>query len=166
MKLHSSPIAHTILQNLSLKPNLMKRIWSSDSGAVANSLMMRGVTVPTLSSASSGAVSFVGFFAGGRSHLATFNAKYRSKISLYFLLLCVIIANGEIFKFDGGLCFMLSHLTMVANPCSDFSRSSTCIFVITLSSNADEWGTLVTDASLSSGVQSRPIKTGHPTRAY
>ena len=61
---------------------------------------------------------------------------------------------------------MSSHLTMIANPCAAFSRASTCIFEIASSSNADEWGTLVTAAPITSGFQSRPTETGHPTRAY
>ena len=89
--------------------------------------MMQGITVPTCSSASAGAVSFVASFTDGRSHPATFNANDRSKIALYFLLLYGIISNGEILKFDGGLCFMLSHLTMVEKPCADFFRALTWI---------------------------------------
>ena len=61
---------------------------------------------------------------------------------------------------------MSSHLTMVANPCATFSRASTWICEISSSSNADEWGTLVTAASISSGVQLLLTETGHPTRAY
>ena len=61
---------------------------------------------------------------------------------------------------------MLSHRIMFANPFADFPCASTYIFEIALSSNTDEWGTLVTAAPISSGVQSRPTKTGHPTRAY
>ena len=128
--------------------------------------MMWGVTFPTLSSASDGDVFFVSSFTDDRSHPATFNANFRSKISLYFLLLCGIIANGEIFKFYGGLCFMLSHLTMVANPCANFPHASTWISAIASSYNANEWGTLVTAASISSEVQSRPTETGHTTCAY
>ena len=61
---------------------------------------------------------------------------------------------------------MSSHLTMVTNPCSDFSCASTWIFEIASSSNDDEWGILVTDAFISYGVQSRLTKIGHPNRAY
>ena len=61
---------------------------------------------------------------------------------------------------------MSSHLTMVANPCADFSRASTWICEIASSSNSYEWGILFTAASISYGVQSRPTKTGHPTHVY
>ena len=127
---------------------------------------MRGITVPIFSSASAGAVSFVALFNDGRSHPATFNANDRSKIALYFLLLCGIISNGEVFKFCVGFCFLLSHLTVFANPCADFPCASTWICEIASSFNADEWGPLVTDAYISSGVQSRPTDTRHPARTY
>ena len=74
---------------------------------------------------------------------ATFNANDRPKIALYFLLFCRFIANGEIFNFDGGFCFMSYNLSMVANPSDDFPRASTWISEITSSSNADEWGSLI-----------------------
>ena len=90
--------------------------------------MMQDITVTTYASASDGAVYFVALFTDGRSHPSTFNAKDRSKIALHLMLLCGIIDNGEVFKFDGGFCFMSFHLTMVANPCSDFSRASNWIF--------------------------------------
>ena len=61
---------------------------------------------------------------------------------------------------------MSSHRTMVANPCAAFSRALTWICEIESSSNADEWGKLVTADSISSEVQSCPTKTGHLTRAY
>ena len=64
------------------------------------------------------------------------------------MLLCIIIDNGENFKFGSGFCFMQPHFTMVANPFADFSRESTWIFAISLSSNVDEWGTLVNAASI------------------
>ena len=152
MKFHSSPTAHTILKNPSLISNLLKWIDSSDSGVVANTSMMQGIPVPICSSASAGDVSFVALFTDGRSHPATFNSNDRSKVDLYFLLLYGIIANGEIFKFDGGFCFISSRLTMVENPCAVFSRASTWIFNIVSYSNADEWEPLVTAAFISSGV--------------
>ena len=127
---------------------------------------MQGLTVSTCSSTSDGDFSFVTSFTDVRYHPATFNANYRSKISLYFLLLCGIIANGEIFKFDGGFCFRSFHLNMVANSCAAFSRASTWFYGIASSYNADEWGGLVTAASISSGFQSRPTETRHLTRAY
>ena len=95
--------------------------------------MMLGITVPTCSIASDGAASFVNYFTDGRSHPATFNANDRSRIDLYFLLLCGIITNGGISKFDGGS----SHLTMVSNPCADFSCASTWIYEIESSYNDD-----------------------------
>ena len=165
-KFYSSPTAHITLQKPFLISNLLKWIGSSDSGAIANASMIRGITVTTCSSASAGAVSFVASFTDGRSHPSTFNANDRSEIALYFLLLCGIIANGENFKFDSGFYFMSSHLTMVANPCAAFSRASNWICEIVLSSNANEWGPLVTAVSISSGVQSLPTNTGHPTCAY
>ena len=61
---------------------------------------------------------------------------------------------------------MSSNLTMVVNPCAAFPHASNWICEIASSSNADEWGTLFTDASILSGVQSRPTETGHPARAY
>ena len=61
---------------------------------------------------------------------------------------------------------MSSHPTMVANCCPAFSRASTWICEIASSSNADEWGPLVTADSISSGFHSRPNDTRHPTRAY
>ena len=61
---------------------------------------------------------------------------------------------------------MSSHLTMVANPCDAFYHGLTWICEIESSSNVDDWGPLVTAASISSGVQSRPTETGHTTRAY
>ena len=88
------------------------------------------------------------------------------KFLYIYLLFWGIISNGEIFKFDRGLCFMSSHLTIVAKPFADFSRVSSWIYEIASSSNADEWVLLVTAASISSGVQSRPTETGHPTRTY
>ena len=144
----------------------MKWIGSSDIGDVANASMMRGVTVTTCSSASAGAVSFVAFSNDGRSKPVTFNPKDISKIALYLLLLCRIIANGENFKFYGGLYFMSYHLTMVANPCAAFYRDLTWICEIASSYNADKWGPLVTAAYKSSGAQSRPTETRRPTRAY
>ena len=128
--------------------------------------MVWGITVPTCSSASDGVVSFVAFFTDGRFQTSTFNTNDRSKISLYFLSLCGIISNVGIFKFDCVFCFMSSHLTMVENPCADFSYASTWICENLSSSNDDEWGPLVTDASISYGFQSCPTKTGHPTCAY
>ena len=113
-----------------------------------------------------GYIYFVASFTNGRSHSATFNANYRSKIATYFMFLWGIIANGEIFKFDGGFCCMSSHLTIVGKTCAAFYRDSTWICVIASYSNANDWGTLVTAASISSGVQSCPTETGHPTRAY
>ena len=112
---------HIILQKPYLISSLLKWIGSSDSGAIANASMMRNITVPTFSSASSGDVSFVAFFTYGIFHIATFKLNDRSKIALDFLLLCGIIGNGEIFKFESGFCFMSSHLTIVSNPCADFS---------------------------------------------
>ena len=82
---------------------------------------MRVITVTTFSGASFGAVSFLASFPDGISHHATFNAKDRSKIALNSLILCGIIANGEIFKVDGEFYFMSSHLTMVAKPCDAFT---------------------------------------------
>ena len=128
--------------------------------------MMRGITIATCSSASACAVSFVALFTNGKSHPATFNSNYRYKIALYFLLLCGIIYNGEIFKFDSGFFFMSSHLTIVTNPCAAFTIATTWICEIASCSKSDEWGTLVTPVSISSGVESRPTKIGHPTRAY
>ena len=55
---------------------------------------------------------------------------------------------------------------MVANPWADFSRDSTRICEIASSSNADEWGPLVTAASVSSGIQLSPTESGNPARAY
>ena len=101
---------------------------------------MQGITVPTYSSASASAVSFVAFFIDVRSHPYTFNANDRSKIDIYFLLLCGIIANSGIFKFYSKFCFMSSHLTMVAKSCVDFPLASTYICEISSSSNAKEWG--------------------------
>ena len=69
-------------------------------------------------------------------------------------------------NFDGGFYFMLSHLTIFAKPCAAFSCASTWMYENVSSSNYDEWGTLVNTDSISSGAQSRPTKTGHPTRAY
>ena len=40
------------------------------------------------------------------------------------------------------------------------------IIEITLSSNSDEWGPLVTAVSISSGVQALPSETVHTTHAY
>ena len=137
MKFQYYPTAHIIIQNAPLISNLLNWIGSSYSGAVANSLMMQGITVPACSSASSSSVYLLALFTDGISHPATFNANYRSKIALYFLLLCSIITNSEIFKFDGGFCFMSSHLTMVSNPCADFSRALTWICEIASSSNAN-----------------------------
>ena len=140
--------AHTILHKPSLISNLLKWIGSPDSGAVANASMMRGINVPTCSSASDGAVYFVPSFTDDRYHPTTFNSKDRSKIDLYFLLLCSIIANGEMFKFDSGFYFKSSQLTMVANLCANFSCASTWICEIVSSSNADEWEPLVTASSI------------------
>ena len=126
----------------------MNWIRYSDSGAFANTLMIRRMDVPTCSSATAGAVSFVTSFANYGYHPATFNVYDRSKISLYFLLLCGIIANGENFKIDGGFCFMQSHLTVVANPWAAFYCASTWILLFASSSNANEWGPLVTSASI------------------
>ena len=122
--------------------------------------MIRCVIVPTYSSASAGTISFVTLFTNGRSHPATFNTNDRSKIALYFLLLCGIISNGEVFKFDGGFCFMPPHLTMVANTCAAFSHFCASSY------NADEWRPLVTDDSILSGVHLRPTETRHPNCAY
>ena len=61
---------------------------------------------------------------------------------------------------------MLSYLTMVANPYAAFSRVLNWTFETTSSSNTDEWGTLVTAASISSGFQLRTTETGHPICAY
>ena len=55
---------------------------------------------------------------------------------------------------------------MVAKPCADFYRASTWICEIETSSNADEWGPLVSTVSISSGFQSRPTETRHLTRSY
>ena len=82
-KFHSSPAAHTIIQDPCLISNLLKWIGSSDSGAVTNASMMWGITIPTCSSASAGASSFVALFTDGRSHPAIFNTNDRSKTSLY-----------------------------------------------------------------------------------
>ena len=128
--------------------------------------MMRGITSPTCPNASSGGVSFVALFADGRSYPATFKEKDRSKIALYFLLVCGIIVNGENLNFYVGLCFMSSRLTMVANPCANVSRASTWICEIASYSNVDEWGRLVTSASILSGDQSHPTETRHPTCTY
>ena len=152
MKFHSSPTSHTILQNPYLISNLLKWIGSSYSRATASASMMQSITVPTVLRASDGDVSFLASFTKVRSHPANFNTNGRSKIALYFLLLCSIIANSEIFNFDGGFCFMLSHLIMVANLCADFFCAFTCICEIASSSNSGEWGILVTDASILSGV--------------
>ena len=101
----------------------MKWIGPSDSRAVANALMMRGITVPTCSSASSGAVLFVASFTDGRSHPSTFNLNDRSKIGLYFLLFSGIIANGENFKFDGGFYFMFPTSLWLQTPVLIFNVS-------------------------------------------
>ena len=61
---------------------------------------------------------------------------------------------------------MSSHLSTVAIPCDAFSCASTWVFEISSSYNADEWGPLVTAASISSGGQLRPTETRHPTRVY
>ena len=87
-------------------------------------------------------------------------------MSLYCLLFCISISNGGIIKFYGGFYFISSHLTMVENPCADFSCALTWICAISYSSDPDEWRHLVTAASVSSGFQSRPTETWHPTRAY
>ena len=166
MKFHSYPAAHTILQKLSLISNLLKWIGFSDSGAVDNASMMRCITVPTCSSASAGAVYSVASFTDGVSQPVNFNANDRSKIALYLLLLCGIIANGENFKFDGEFCFVSSNLTMVEKPHAAFCRALTWICEVASYFNADEWGILFTAASILSVSQSRPTKTGHTTRAY
>ena len=116
----------------------LKWIGSWYCGAVANASMMWSVTIPTFSSASASAVYFLDLFIYGRSQLATFNKNDRSKITLYLLLLCSIIISDESFKFNGRFYFMSSHLTMVANPCADFSCSLAWIFEIVSSSNVDE----------------------------
>ena len=64
----------------------------------------------------------------------------RSKIDLYFLVLHSIISNGENFNFECQFCFMLSHLTMIAIPCADFYRASTCICKIASSYRAEKRG--------------------------
>ena len=61
---------------------------------------------------------------------------------------------------------MSSHLTIFSNPCADFSCALTCICEVESSSNADEFGTLVTAASISSGVLLHQTDTRHPTCAY
>ena len=61
---------------------------------------------------------------------------------------------------------MSSHLTMVASPYADFFCALAWIIEISSPSNDYEWGSLVTSASISSGVQSRPTETGHLTHAY
>ena len=61
---------------------------------------------------------------------------------------------------------MSSHLTIVSNPCDDFSCVLTWIIAISSYYNTEEWGTLVTAASTSFRLQLRPTNTRHPTRAY
>ena len=61
---------------------------------------------------------------------------------------------------------MLSHPTIVENPCASFPRASTWICEIASSFNVDEWENLVISASISYGFQSRPTNNGHPTHAY
>ena len=166
MNFYYYPTAHTIIQNPCIISNLLKWIGSPESGDFANALMMWDITVPTCSIASAGDFSFVASFTGGRFQLVTFNSNDRSKMSLYYLLLCCIIANDENFKVDYGPCFMSSHHKIVANPCADFPRASTWISATASYYNAKKWGTFVTADSISSGVQSRPTETGHLTRAY
>ena len=69
-------------------------------------------------------------------------------MALYCLLLCGIIANSKIFNIDNGLYFILSLITMVADPCVNFYRALTWIFAILPYSNSKEWVTLVTAESI------------------
>ena len=92
--------------------------------------MIRGIKIPTCSSASDGAVSFFTYFTNGRTYSVAFIANERYKIALYLLFWCGIITNAENFKFEDGFCFMSSHLKMVVKHCADFSRALTWIFEI------------------------------------
>ena len=141
----------------------MNRMGTPVSGAVAIAHMILGITFPNSYVASCGARAlFEESLTDFRRVWLTFSLKDRSRIILNCLDLWGMAAMGEIFRFDGGLCLMSSHLTILQKPYLTLSRASVRHARAASGFCADGWDPCVIAVCISCRVQFVPHSIGHP----
>ncbi len=90
------------------------------------------------------------------------SADNRSRINRYSLDLCGIATTGYTLSWRGWSFLILSHSTTRACPFATLSLTLVSKCAMALGSRADLCGLRLMAACISPGVQSQPVRVGHP----
>ena len=129
----------------------------------AISVTMRMTTQPSCAMVLCGDHIFVELLTEFIFFPLTFNWKDKSKIHLKLHDLCVIMANGDSFRFFGYECLMPPHFIVVTNPPCIFSSVSLSRYFSASGFFADMCGPPSSAAMIIYSVQFAPASTGHPS---